>query len=209
MNRWLNGLRWALGIGMLSGALTIGGFGLVNVTTGGAWAESEHEHEEDEHEHGERVSGKRIRFNAQQPIPDTAYMEECSACHIAYPAQLLPARSWSAMMSGLADHFGENAELAPDTAKQISEYLMANAADVNPGRRSSRFLRKISANDTPLRITRTPFFKRKHHEVPKRQVTGNPDVGSFSQCQACHGQDAQRGIFDEDTVDIPGYGRWD
>lgn len=203
MKRWLNGLRWTLGTGLLVGALGVGGFGLVNATTNGAWAGGEHEEGEYEGGEGNWIGGRKAA-----PV-DPTYAEECSACHLAYPAQLLPARSWRAIMSGLDNHFGENAELGADTAKAITDYLVANAADVNPGRRSRQFLRNIAAADTPLRITETPFFKRKHDEVPERLVKGNPEVGSFSQCQACHGQDAQRGIFDEDTVDIPGHGRWD
>jgi len=205
MNRWVDGVRWSLGVAMLGSALALGGFGLVNLITGGAWAESEHEYEEDER--GERESGERGGSVAMNLNP--LYAEECSACHIAYPAQLLPQRSWIAIMNGLDDHFDENAELPAETAQVISDYLTANAADVNPGRRSRQFLRSIGGNETPIRITETPYFKRKHDEVPKRLVEGNPDVGSFSQCQACHGQEAQRGVFDEDTVDIPGHGRWD
>jgi len=212
VNRWLNKARWALGVAMLGGALAVGGFGLVNATVNQAWAESEHDDDDDdEHEGRKYGSSERapMTAQAQDAMVSPLYAEECGACHLAYPPQLLPARSWAGLMSGLDDHFGENAELGADTAQQISAWLVRNAADVNPGRRSKQFLRGIASSDTPLRITETPFFKRKHDEVPESKVINNPEVGSFSQCQACHGQDAQRGIFDEDTVDIPGYGRWD
>ena len=39
-------------------------------------------------------------------------------------------------------------------------------------------------------------------------VADNAEVGSFSSCEKCH-KDAARGLFDEDLVDIPGFGRWD
>lgn len=208
MNRWLNGLRWGLGVTMLGGALAVGGFGLINLTSSGVFAGSGAYGESGEW--GEREEYRSASDGRRgSSTPDPLYVEECSACHLAYPAQLLPERSWSAVMSGLDNHFGESAELPENTAKQITDYLRANAADVNPGKRSEKFLRSIPRSNTPLRITETGYFKRKHDEVPKRMVSGNPEVGSFSQCQACHGQAAQRGIFDEDTVDIPGYGRWD
>ena len=62
--------------------------------------------------------------------------------------------------------------------------------------------------DAPLRITELPYFVRKHDEIPERMVSGNEDVGSFSNCNACN-QRAESGDFDEDSVRFPGYGRWD
>jgi hypothetical protein len=60
----------------------------------------------------------------------------------------------------------------------------------------------------PLRITETGSFMKEHDEIPKKMVTGNPEVKSFSNCQACH-RDADKGLFDEHTVSIPGYGVWE
>jgi hypothetical protein len=60
----------------------------------------------------------------------------------------------------------------------------------------------------PLRITRLPFFLRKHDEIPVRLVKGNPKVSRLSNRNVCH-EGAAMGEFDEDTVNIPGYGRWD
>src|SRR6478752_5259908 len=57
--------------------------------------------------------------------------EECGACHMAYPPQFLPARSWQAIMQALPRHFGENAGLDPEAARKIREYLAANAADAH------------------------------------------------------------------------------
>ncbi|MDY6891043.1 MAG: diheme cytochrome c [Pseudomonadota bacterium] len=224
MKNWLNGLRWGTGVITLGGALMLGGFGLVGAANGsGGWGErgeSEYggreygEREYGEREYGERESGEegeRFGFRGRNAgrTPDPLYVEECSACHMAYPAHLLPARSWQAIMNGLEDHFGENAALLPETTDEITAYLVANAADVNPGPRSDRFLRGIAPDAAPLRITETRYFKRKHDEIPKKKVEGNPEVRSFSQCQACHGKEAVRGIFDEDSVDIPGYGRYE
>ena len=37
--------------------------------------------------------------------------EECSACHFAFPAAMLPSASWTRLMSSLESHFGEDASL--------------------------------------------------------------------------------------------------
>jgi hypothetical protein len=128
---------------------------------------------------------------------------------MAYPAGFLPERSWQKMMGSLDDHFGENAELDATTQQAITQYLVDNAAEKSSNRRARKFLRSVSDNATPLRITELRYFKKKHDEVPDRMVTGNPDVGSFSQCQACHGDRAEQGYFDDDSVNIPNHGRWD
>ena len=165
---------------------------------------SEH-HEREEHESGLYKEGYSQRRNGRFAPAETSamYQEECSACHLAYPPALLPARSWQLIMTTLDDHFGEDASLDAETSKAISNYLVKHAAGWN-----SKLLRKISDSDTPTRITELPYFVRKHDEIPKRLVADNPEVGSFSNCDSCH-RDAARGDIDEDTVDIPGYGRWD
>ncbi|UTW02223.1 diheme cytochrome c [Amphritea atlantica] len=131
-----------------------------------------------------------------------AYREECGACHVAYPSGLLPAASWTTIMTTLDEHFGENAEMTAESAAMISAYLTDNAGKAGRG-----VLKRIKG-DAHLRITELPYFVRKHDEVPGRMVSGNKEVGSFSNCNACH-QRAERGDFDEDSVRIPGYGRWD
>ena len=134
-----------------------------------------------------------------------AYVEECSSCHLAYPASMLPARSWQKMMGNLENHFDENAELDAEMNQQISDYLVANAGD--SGSRSSKMLRSLSRNDTPLRISELPYFKKEHDEMPRR-VLQDERIGSLSNCQNCH-QKAEQGSFRERDINIPGYGRWE
>lgn len=142
--------------------------------------------------------------NVSHPL----YKEECASCHMAYPPALLSTASWTGVMSGLEDHFGDNAEVDAQTHKTISEFLAVNSADNSNYRRSRKFMRGIDANSPPLRISETPYFKRKHDEIPQTLLSNNSEVSSFSQCNSCH-QGAQKGIFDDDDVKIPGYGRWD
>jgi hypothetical protein len=141
-------------------------------------------------------------------VSSPVYKEECGSCHMAYPPGLLPANSWRKMMSGLEDHFGDNAEIDADTNQSISEILLANSADQSDYRRSRKFNRSIQSDDPPARISETPYFKQEHDEIPDRMVSGNSKVKSFGYCDACHTK-AEQGSFKERDIRIPGYGRWD
>lgn len=141
-------------------------------------------------------------------IVDPVYKEECGGCHMAYPPGLLPARSWTKIMSELDNHFADNAEVDAATYQSITEFLLSNSADKSSYRRSEKFNNSIKSDAVPLRISDTPYFIRKHDEIPGRLVTGNPKVKSFSQCNACHAK-AEQGSFNEHDIRIPGYGKWD
>jgi hypothetical protein len=136
------------------------------------------------------------------------YQEECGACHMAYPPGLLPAASWQRIMSGLDDHFGDNAELDPVTQKKLTAFLLRHSADRSGYRRPRNVLRSLEDKPAPLRITATRYFRKAHREIPTRLVTGNEKVKSFSNCNACHLR-AEQGLFNEHDIRIPGYGRWD
>jgi len=142
------------------------------------------------------------------PIANAEYRAACGECHMAYQPGLLPAASWQGIMAGLADHFGDNAELEPAAADAIRAYLVANAADRATGHRSQGFSRVGSPATAPLRITETRYFLGKHDEVPLRFVRDNPEVRSFANCPACH-QRAEAGSYNEHEVRIPGVGAWD
>jgi hypothetical protein len=111
--------------------------------------------------------------------------KECGACHMAFPPQLLPARSWEKIMSGLSEHFGENADLPEPTRAEIAAYLVAHAADA-PGTANGRlFLRGVDPGAVPLRITELPFWKAVHSEVPAAEFK-SVKVKSAANCLACH-----------------------
>lgn len=123
-------------------------------------------------------------------ISDPTYRAECANCHIAYPPQLLPARSWRTLMSGLDKHFGTDASLDPPTAARISTFLEQNAG------------RDRTGSTTPtLRITATRWFAHEHDELPAR-VWKNPKVKSAANCTACH-VDGDQGNFSEHGIRIP------
>ncbi|MYZ49382.1 diheme cytochrome c [Propylenella binzhouense] len=123
-----------------------------------------------------------------------AFAAECGTCHLPYLPAFLPARSWEAITSDLAHHFGEDASLDAATTRAITDYLVANAADAS--RRSRRFLRGIDAGETPLRITGTPWWQSAHREVSARHFASDK-VKTPSNCAACH-RAAVSGSFDDD-----------
>lgn len=174
---------------------------------GFAWADDDEDEEHERREHGERGErGEGGERRAPAAPPDPQYVSECGSCHVAYPAVLLPTRSWVAIMNGLGDHFGDNAELDALTRASVTAYLTSHASDVDP--RGRRLAASIPATDTPLRITETRWFKGEHDEIPARLVTGNAEVKTWAACSACH-PDAAQSRFGEHDVRIPGAGRWE
>lgn len=129
------------------------------------------------------------------------WQQECASCHIAYAPSFLPKASWRRMMGGLDQHFGENASLDPATQADILRFLEANAADSGHSRMGDKVMQRMNGNEAPLRITETRWFVRKHDEVA-RATWSRKSVGSAANCAACHRQ-AEKGVFDEDTVRIP------
>lgn len=168
--------------------------------------------DDDKYERNEEGEGFFSQFFAKKldvaPVKNAMYKEECGSCHFTYQPGLLPARSWQKMMGDLENHFDENAELDKETQVILTKYLVGNAADDADYKRSKRIMNSLSKNDTPLRITETPYFIRKHDEIPKRLVQDNPKLGSFSKCAVCH-VNAEKGSYEEDEVRIPGVGKWD
>ena len=125
------------------------------------------------------------------PLPK--YTQECAACHLAYPAGMLPAASWQRLMGSLDKHYGTDASLDDASAKEISAWLQAHAGTYK------------RVNEEPLqdRITKSAWFLRKHRdgEVPAG-VWKRASVGSAANCAACH-TNAAKGNFNEDDVRIP------
>lgn len=138
------------------------------------------------------------------PVGNAAVKTECGACHLAYPPGLLPARSWSAIMRGLSDHFGDNAELDAAVARQIEDYLVANAAE--SGWETRRMLRRLDAGKTPLRITEMPWWTRKHERKDRvaPETLARKKAKFKGDCKACH-QDAERGLFEEEEDEHAGW----
>ena len=206
--------RYTVGTALLVSAIGLGAFGIATASRdvgvdheNRVEREYDDDHSSDDHDSEDR-EGAGLNTNPYGGTSvDATYQEECGSCHVAYPSGLLPSASWKAIMSGLDDHFGDNAEVTSDVKAHIAALLNKNASDRGDRMKNVRLLRDAKSG-APLRITELPYFKEEHHEIPRRMVEDNPEVQLFSRCDACH-QDATKGQFDEDTVAIPGFGHWD
>jgi hypothetical protein len=131
------------------------------------------------------------------PVTDPVVKKECGSCHMLFPPQFLPKRSWQKLMDGLSSHFGENASLAPAQRAAVLEVLLAHAADApGAGRAASKFAASVPDGETPLRITETARWVREHRKIRADKWT-SPAVKSKLNCVACHKQ-AEQGIFEDD-----------
>ena len=167
--------RWILGSAVLTATLTFGLVGLVS----------------------NALEGEATL------VEDELYLEECGACHFAYQPGLLPVSSWQGIMLGLADHFGESAELDVESSSHIAAYLEEHA--LQPGKPSnwSRLLRNMP-EEPPLRITELPAFENMHYDIPRQLQVTTLEEGFLSPCADCH-REAAQGIFDAERLH-PGYG---
>ena len=125
----------------------------------------------------------------RQALP--IYKQECAACHLAYPPGLLPARSWTRIMTGLDKHYGSDASLDPAAVQQISRWLQTEAGTY----------KRVAEAPPEDRITRSAWFVTKHRKLDP-QVWKHASVKSAANCAACH-TGADKGDFDDDGVTMP------
>ena len=128
---------------------------------------------------------------ARRVLPLPEYQQECAACHLAYPPGMLSAASWQRVMNTLPRHYGTDASLDPALQAKLSAWLAANAGTHQ----------RVSDAPPEDRITRSPWFVRKHREVPAA-TWKLPAVKSASHCAACH-RGAEEDNYDEDLVRLP------
>lgn len=128
-----------------------------------------------------------------RPTPPTKYEQECTGCHIAYPAGMLPAASWQRVMATLSKHYGADASLDDASTREIGDWLKARAGTY----------KRVDPAPEQDRISKSEWFLRKHRagEVAI-EVWKRPGVGSPSNCAACHPKAAQ-GSFNERDIKIP------
>lgn len=142
-----------------------------------------------------------------QPANNPLYLKECASCHFAYQPALLPKTSWQAMMKNLENHYGVDASLDEEDAQKILEYLNANALENSNSKKARKIIRSINPTIIYPSITQIPYFEKKHRKIPQHLIN-QKEVKSLSRCIACH-KEADKGIYDDKTVNIPNYGRWD
>lgn len=130
---------------------------------------------------------------------NATYQKECGACHYAFNPSLLPAASWAGLMTGLPEHFGEDASLDDSRTRNLAAWLVDNAAETFDTESSGRF-RQV-APDAPFRITATPYWIRKHASIAP-DVFARKKVRGKVNCHACH-RDARSGRYDDQAITIP------
>ena len=125
-------------------------------------------------------------------VPSLAkYQTECAACHIAYPAGLLPAPSWKRIMGSLDKHYGTDASLDEASVREISQWLQVNAG-------TTKRVREEPPQD---RITTSAWFVRTHDEVDPA-IWKQTAVKGAANCIACHTR-ADKGSFSEREITFP------
>ena len=102
-------------------------------------------------------------------------------------------------MSGLANHFGEDASLDPPKTEALRAYLTANAAD-KFDTLAARRLSRADPND-PLRPTSSRFWRLRHAGISDAAFQSKAVQGR-TQCAACHA-DAVDGLFSPLSVHLP------
>lgn len=143
----------------------------------------------------------RVKFVGRQ-LPDNAqWRDECGSCHAVFYPALLPARSWQKIMAEQDQHFGTDLGLDAPTSAAVLAFMTANSADQHQIEAAFKIEQSIPPGATPLRITETPYWIRKHDEIGAADWA-SPLVKSKSNCAACH-SDAEQGTFEDAAMQIP------
>jgi len=127
------------------------------------------------------------------------YLSVCGECHMAYPPGLLNAASWSALIQGASDHFGEDVSIESAEAEDLEIYLTSGAAENVHGELARDISRDLGGR-VVTRITDIPEIQE-HHELSS-SVFSRKSIGGLSNCIACHKR-ADLGVFDDDEVSVP------
>jgi cytochrome b len=148
------------------------------------------------------TADKPFRPFAGPQLPDNeTWRKECGDCHLAFHPTLLPARSWQRLMETQDKHFGDDLALDDTTVAEIADFLVNNAAETKLTEPAHKMMRTIEADQTPLRITETPYWRQKHGEIDERYWK-DAKVKSKANCAACH-LDANEGTFEDSDMRLP------
>ena len=135
----------------------------------------------------------KIDYNEKNPL----FANECGSCHMIYPPQTLPKKSWQKMMANLDNHFGDDASLEDEDNQKILSYLLKNSSE-NSKKEYSVYLLKSMKKDDTISITEIPYWKYKHKNI-KKEVFKNPKIKSKSNCKACH-SDIEQGLIEDKNI---------
>lgn len=136
-------------------------------------------------------------------LPESAlWREECGSCHQAFHPSLLPARSWKSLLAQQERHFGDDLGLGAGSIARLLAFAEPNAAEQGATEAAWKINRSVPADATPLRITETPYWMKKHHEIAAADWN-KPTVKRKANCPACH-LDAEAGTYEDAAMRVPG-----
>ena len=155
--------------------------------------------------HASQESGaaeeRHVRFVGKQLPDQKLWRDECGSCHSVFYPALLPSRSWQKMMAEQDQHFGTDLGLDAATVDAVLTFMVDNAADKHVVEAAYKIDQSIPAGETPLRITDTAYWVKKHREIAASDWA-NPLVKGKTNCAACH-SDADAGTFEDGAMRIP------
>jgi len=129
------------------------------------------------------------------------YLDECGACHDAHHPSLLPPESWARLLTGLDDHFGEDASLDDATAREIRRFLEETAALPWDTEAAREIRATLPDGPDPPRITASTWWRMRHGWIEEGMFR-HPRVGGRLNCGACHA-DAATGLFADAAIRLP------
>ena len=152
--------------------------------------------------HAERsLETPHVKFVGTKLADNAQWREECGSCHLAFHPNLLPSRSWTRIINEQAQHFGSDLAFDAATSTALLNFLIANSADSHATEVAFKIDRSIKPAQTPLRITETPYWIKKHRNIAAADWQ-SAQVKSKTNCAACH-LDAEAGTFQDAAMQIP------
>lgn len=136
---------------------------------------------------------KPVDYKLQNPL----FVKECASCHILYPPNLLPKKSWETMMGNLENHFGDDASIPEESNQNILAFLLENSAETSTTKASWKFLSSIGDKDI-IALTKTKFWEKKHRDIPK-ELFEHKEIKSKANCKACH-SDIEKGLIENENI---------
>jgi cytochrome b len=147
------------------------------------------------------TAAPHVAFIGKPLASNATWREECGSCHLDFYPGLLPARSWQKLFAEQSQHFGDDLGLDANTTQTLLAFALENAAGKKRSEAAWKIDRSLKADATPLRITQTPYWIKKHREI-EDSVWQSPKVRSQANCAACH-LDAEAGTFEDAAMRMP------
>ncbi len=142
-----------------------------------------------------------VAFVGKPLAANATWREECGSCHLDFHPGLLPARSWQKLFAEQSRHFGDDLGLDAASVQTLLTFALDNEAGKQLSEAAWKIDRSLKPDATPLRITETPYWVKKHREIADA-VWRSPKVLSKANCAACH-LDAQAGTFEDAAMRMP------